>query len=168
MPVRNIVLLATPVDMGELGRLTSMLRSGQLSTDDLVDWTGNVPSDRIKESFHLVEPAGEITTYLSLWNSLGHPERLEAHQALVRWSSGHIPFPGAAFRQIVDLFIHDDSLVRGQVPLGTASSTSRTSPSRCCRSPAPATSSCLRPRPIHSACLAPIWRSWSSTQDTQD
>ena len=77
-----------------------------------------MPADRIKESFHLVEPAGEITTYLSLWNSLGHPERLEAHQALVRWSSGHIPFPGAAFRQMVDLFIHDDSLVRGQVPLG--------------------------------------------------
>ena len=118
MPVRNIVMLATPVDMGELGPLTAMLRGGQLNADDLVDWTGNVPSDRIKESFHLVEPAGEITTYLSLWNSLGHPEQLEAHQALVRWSSGHIPFPGAAFRQIVDLFIHDDSLVRGKVPLG--------------------------------------------------
>ena len=106
MPVRSIVLLATPVDMGELGPLTSMLRAGQIEVDDLVDWTGNVPADRIKESFHLVEPAGEITTYLSLWNSLGHPERLEAHQALVRWSSGHIPFPGAAFRQMVDLFIH--------------------------------------------------------------
>ena len=118
MPVRSIVLLATPVDMGELGPLTSMLRGGQLRPDDLVDWTGNVPADRIKESFHLVEPAGEITTYLSLWNSLGHPDRLEAHQALVRWSSGHIPFPGAAFRQMVDLFIDDDALVRGQVPLG--------------------------------------------------
>jgi len=118
MPVRSILLLATPIDMGELGPLTSMLRAGQLSPEDLVDWTGNVPANRIKESFHLVEPAGEVTTYLSLWNSLGHPERLEAHQALVRWSSGHIPFPGSAFRQIVDLFIRDDALVRGQVPIG--------------------------------------------------
>jgi len=118
MPVRSIVLLATPVDMGELGPLTSMLKTRHLTSDDLVDWTGNVPADRIKESFHLVEPAGEVTTYLSLWNSLGQPERLEAHQALVRWSSGHIPFPGTAFRQIVKLFVEDDALVRGQIPLG--------------------------------------------------
>ena len=118
MPVRSIVLLATPVAMAELGPMTSMLRGRQLAVDDLVDWSGNVPAARIKESFQLLEPAGEVTTYLSLWNSLGHPERLEAHEALLRWSTGHIPFPGAAFRQMVDLFITDDSLVRGQVPLG--------------------------------------------------
>jgi polyhydroxyalkanoate synthase len=118
MPVRSMILLATPVDMAELGPLTAMLRNRQIEVDDLLDWSGNVPAGRIKESFHLVEPAGEVTTYLSLWNSLTHPERLEAHQALVRWSSGHIPFPGAAFRQMTDLFIRDDALVRGQVRLG--------------------------------------------------
>ncbi len=118
MPVRSMIMLATPVDMAELGPLTAMLRNRQIEVDDLLDWSGNVPAARIKESFHLVEPAGEVTTYLSLWNSLTRPERLEAHQAMVRWSSGHIPFPGVAFRQMTDQFVRDDALVRGQVLLG--------------------------------------------------
>lgn len=118
MPVAALMLLAMPVAMEELGPLTSMLAAHQIDVDDLLDWSGNVPAARIKESFHLVEPAGEVTTYLSLWNSLADPERLAAHDALVRWSSGHIPFPGAAFRQVVELFIHDEALVVGEVPLG--------------------------------------------------
>jgi len=118
MPVRAMILLATPLDMSELGPLTSMLRDRRLTVDDLLDWSGNVPPERIKQSFQLVEPAGEITTYLSLWNSLGDPERLQAHDALVRWSSGHIPFPGAAFREMTDLCIHQDALVQGRVPIG--------------------------------------------------
>ncbi len=118
MPVRAMILLATPVDMSALGPLTSMLRDRRLTVDDLLDWSGNVPPERIKQSFHLVEPAGEITTYLSLWNSLGDPERLQAHDALVRWSSRHIPFPGAAFREMTELFIHQEALIGGKVPIG--------------------------------------------------
>ena len=118
MPVTAMILLATPIRMDELGPLTAMLKADQIRPDDLVDWTGNVPPARIKESFHLVEPAGEISTLLSLWNSLADPERLAAHDALIRWSSGHIPFAGGAFRQIDDLFIHRELLVEGTVPLG--------------------------------------------------
>lgn len=60
-----------------------------------------------------------MTTYLSLWNSLVDSGRLEAHEALVRWSNGHVPFPGATFLQIVERFVKDDCLVRGRIPLGT-------------------------------------------------
>lgn len=118
MPVAGAIALATPVRMAALGPLTSMLRDRQIDVDDLVDWSGNVPPQRIKESFRLIEPAGGITTYLSLWNSLGHPGRLAAHDALTRWSGWHIPFPGAAFRQMTDLLIHEEALVGGRVPLG--------------------------------------------------
>ncbi len=118
MPVTSLMLLATPVDMTVLGPLTATLRDRQLGVDDLIDWTGNVPADRIQGGFQLLEPAADVTTYLSLWNSLGDPERLAAHDALTRWATTHIPFPGAAFRQMTELFIHDDALVRGSVPLG--------------------------------------------------
>ena len=118
MPVAGSIALATPVRMGALGPLTSMLRDRQIDVDDLLDWSGNVPAERIKESFHLIEPAGEITTYLSLWNSLGDPDRLAAHDALTRWSGWHIPFPGAAFRQMTELLIRQEALVQGRVPLG--------------------------------------------------
>ncbi len=118
MPVASIMLLATPVRMEQLGPLTAMLKARKIEPDDIVDWTGNVPPARIKESFQLVEPGGEIATLLSLWNSLADPVRLAAHDALVRWSGGHIPFAGAAFRQMTDLFIRQELLVGGRAPLG--------------------------------------------------
>ena len=36
----------------------------------------------------------------------------------MRWSSRHIPFPGAAFREMTELFIHQEALIAGKVPIG--------------------------------------------------
>jgi polyhydroxyalkanoate synthase len=115
--VADLVLLATPVDFTRMDPLSNILRNERLEVDDLLDETGNLPSSTMLEAFRMVEPAGEVVTYLNLWNSFSDPDRLAAHQALIRWSSGHIPFPGNVLRQIVDLFIRDDALVRGVVPL---------------------------------------------------
>ena len=113
-----MVALATPVDFRHLGPLASMLRTEQLDPGLLLDETGNVPASTLLQAFRINEPTGDVATYLSLWNSLADPDRLAAHYAMVGWSSGHIPFPGAAFRQITELFVRDSALLRGRVPLG--------------------------------------------------
>jgi len=66
----------------------------------------------------MMAPTVDVMTLLSLWNSLGDEEALAAHQALVRWSGDHIPFPGAVLHQITDLFVRGRCLVDGKVPLG--------------------------------------------------
>jgi len=118
LPVRNIVLLATPVDFAELGPMANLLRTVRLEPEELLDETGNVPASTLLEGFRMMAPTGDVTTLLSLWNSLAYDEALAAHQALVRWSGDHIPFPGATLRQIVDLFVRGRCLVDGKVPLG--------------------------------------------------
>ena len=118
LPIRNIALLATPVDFAELGPMANLLKAGRLEPGELLDETGNVPASTLLEGFRMMAPTGDVHTLLNLWNSLADEEALAAHQALVRWSGDHIPFPGAAFRQIVDLFVRRRCLVEGRVPLG--------------------------------------------------
>ena len=118
VPVRSIALLAVPLDFSELGPMANLLRSGHLEPEELLDETGNVPASTLLEGFRMMAPTGDVTTLLSLWNSLGDEEALAAHQALVRWSGDHIPFPGAVLRQITDVFLRERCLVHGKVPLG--------------------------------------------------
>jgi len=42
--VRNLVLMATPIDFDEMGSMVAALREGRLSAEDLIDATGNVKS----------------------------------------------------------------------------------------------------------------------------
>ena len=118
LPLRGMVVLAVPIDFGECGPLGRMVRNERFDLDTLLDETGNVPASTMLQAFRALEPTGDVTTYLNLWNSLSDPKRLAAHQALVGWSGDHIPFPGAAFRQIVELFVRDDALLHGRLQLG--------------------------------------------------
>lgn len=118
LPVQSVVLLAVPFDFGELGPMANLLKAGRLQAGELLDETGNVPASTMLEAFRMMTPTGDISTYLSLWNSLADEQSLAAHQALLRWSGDHVPFAGAAFGQVVELFIRQNRLVDGRVPLG--------------------------------------------------
>ena len=118
LPVRSLVALATPVDFGELGPLAKLLRQHRLEPADMFDETGNVPASLILSGFRMSQPTGDIATYANLWQSLANDEHAAAHQAFVGWSSAHIPFPGAAFEQMVDLMVRGDLLRTGWFPLG--------------------------------------------------
>jgi polyhydroxyalkanoate synthase len=117
LPVRSLVALATPVDFGALGLMASLLKQERLQPDDMLDETGNVPASVVLGGFRLAQPTGDIATYANLWQSLANDEHLAAHQAFVGWSSVHIPFPGATFRQVVDLLIRRNLLMTGRLPL---------------------------------------------------
>src|SRR5947207_190358 len=43
--VRNLVLMATPMDFDQMGAMVAALKEGRLNAEDLVDETGNVPAD---------------------------------------------------------------------------------------------------------------------------
>jgi polyhydroxyalkanoate synthase len=118
LPVRDVVLMATPVDLRELGSLAITLGEGRMEPQDMLDETGNVPPSRLLDFFRLVQPTAPLTTYASLWENLRDRDALAAHNALINWSTDHIPFPGAAFVQVVELFVRQGALLAGEVPLG--------------------------------------------------
>jgi polyhydroxyalkanoate synthase len=116
--VRNLVLMATPIDFGEMGAMVAVLREGRLDPDDLVDDTGNVPADALYSGFYMLAPTTEIAQKATLLEHLWNDEFVEGYQAMAQWSRDHVPFPGAAFRQLVDLLVRDNALMSGSIRVG--------------------------------------------------
>ncbi len=118
LPVRSLAVQATPIDFGPLGPMTAMLAHRRIRVDDLLDATGNVPPDVMVNAFRVLQPTADVTGYVNLWQHLWNDDFVSAHQVMTQWSGDHIPFPGAAFRQTADLFIRENRLPTGTVPLG--------------------------------------------------
>ena len=117
-PVHNLILMATPVDFEEMGAMVAMLREGRLSADDLVDDTGNVPADVLYTGFYMQAPTVEVAQKATLLENLWNDEFVEGFQAMAQWSRDHVPFPGAAFRQLVDELIRNNVLMTGSMRVG--------------------------------------------------
>jgi polyhydroxyalkanoate synthase subunit PhaC len=116
--VRNLILMATPIDFGEMGAMVAVLREGRLDPDDLIDDTGNVPADALYSGFYMLAPTTEIAQKATLLEHLWNDEFVEGFQAMAQWSRDHVPFPGAAFRQLVELLVRENVLMSGSIRVG--------------------------------------------------
>jgi polyhydroxyalkanoate synthase subunit PhaC len=118
LPLSGVVLVATPIAFAEMGPIATMFATGVVRVEDAVDDTGNVPPAAVARVIKLVKPTGDLTTILSLWDSLPHRQLLSAHRTMMAWAGDHIPFPGAAAREFVDLGMKRNVFATGTVPLG--------------------------------------------------
>jgi poly[(R)-3-hydroxyalkanoate] polymerase subunit PhaC len=118
LPVRNLVLMATPVDFSAMQAITSLVRDGRLDPEDIIDETGNVPPEVVENAFRLLKPTGEISQYANLWENLWNDAYMEGYQAMGQWTRDHVPFPGAAFRQTVEQLVRRNALMDGTLELG--------------------------------------------------
>ena len=55
LPIRNLALMATPVDYSQMETITALIRDGRLDPEDVVEPTGNVPPDVIENGFKLLK-----------------------------------------------------------------------------------------------------------------
>jgi polyhydroxyalkanoate synthase len=116
--VRNLVLMAAPMDFGAMGPMVAALREGRLNAADLIDETGNVPADVLYTGFFMLAPTTEIAQKATLLEHLWNDEFVEGFQAMAQWTRDHVPFPGAAFRQVVELLVRENALLSGSLRLG--------------------------------------------------
>jgi len=118
MPVRNLVLMATPVDFSGMQAITALVRDGRLDPEEIVEPTGNVPPEVVENAFRMLKPTAEISQYATLWENLWNDEYMEGYQAMGQWTRDHVPFPGAAFRQTVEQLVRRNALMDGSLVLG--------------------------------------------------
>ena len=116
--VRNLILMATPIDFDEMGAMVAFLREGRLTASELVDDTGNVPADVLYSGFYMQAPTTEIAQKATLLENLWNDEFVEGFQTMAQWSRDHVPFPGALFRQLVEEFVRKNVLMTGSIRLG--------------------------------------------------
>jgi polyhydroxyalkanoate synthase subunit PhaC len=116
-PVRNLLVMATPADFGQMPQAMRGVGSGKVDPEDLIDDTGNLPAATVRSSFQLLRPTADLATYADFWENLHDDGFLTTYQAMTTWSREHIPFPGDAFRQSVALG-DSNALARNDVHLG--------------------------------------------------
>jgi polyhydroxyalkanoate synthase len=117
LPIRNLVLMATPVDFTGMGAITALVRDGRLDPEEIVEPTGNVPPEAIENAFRLLKPTAEVAQYATLWENLWNDKYMEGYQAMGQWARDHVPFPGAAFRQTVEQLVRGNALMEGTLEL---------------------------------------------------
>jgi polyhydroxyalkanoate synthase len=117
-PVRNLILMATPLDFGEMGAMVALLRDGRLHADDLVDETGNVPADALYSGFFMQAPTTEVAQKATLLENLWNDEFVEGYAAMAQWARDHVPFPGAIFRELIEELVRKNVLVTGSIRVG--------------------------------------------------
>jgi polyhydroxyalkanoate synthase len=117
-PVRNLILMATPVNMDAMGPMVAALKEGRLDADDLVDETGNVPAGVLYSGFFMLAPTTTVSQYATLLDNLWNDEFVEGYSAMAQWTRDHVPFPGAAFRQVAEQLVRRNALMSGSMRLG--------------------------------------------------
>jgi polyhydroxyalkanoate synthase len=117
-PVRNLAVVATPIDFTQLGPMSTTLADGMLEADDLIDETGNVPAETIVNGFRLIKPLGDLATWAGLCANLWDDDYVESYLAIFGWARDQIPFPGATMRQVVGMFTRENAIVNDSVRYG--------------------------------------------------
>jgi polyhydroxyalkanoate synthase subunit PhaC len=117
-PVRNLVLMASPIDFSEMGAMVAAVLDGRVEVDDMIDETGNIPAGTVYGGFFMQAPTVEVARYATLLEHLWNDEYVDGWQAMAQWSREHVPFPGAVARQIIDEFIRRNVLMSGRIRLG--------------------------------------------------
>ena len=114
LPVSSLITMATPVDFSEMGLFGRMFDGSRLTPDDLIDETGNVSPEVIRNSFRVLKPTADLTQYAVLWEKLWDDKQMEGFQLMGQWTRDHIPFPGKAFRETVEL-MKEGSLMKDRI-----------------------------------------------------
>lgn len=117
LPVHSLAMLAPPIDFTKMRVTENLLGGGRVDPASLLDETGNVPPATLVAGFRMLAPTTDIKTAVNLWHGLQDQAQLHALTNLLSWSSTHIPFPGAAFGQMIELFLRQGLLTAGVVPL---------------------------------------------------
>lgn len=119
-PIKNLVVMATPIDFTKMPPAMSGVGKGRIDPEHVIDATGNVPAASVRGSFTMLTPTADLSTVADFWERLDDDKFLNSYQAMTQWTRSHIPFPGAAFRQTVEIFqegngfINDDLMIGGR------------------------------------------------------
>jgi len=120
LPIRSLVTLATPADYSKMGFMSQMFAAGRLDPDDVIDDTGLVSAARMDEGFQSLKPTDQLVQQVNLFQNLWNDEFVAGFLAMNQWARDQVPFPGAAFRQTVQVLIRDNALMHGVIPFGRA------------------------------------------------
>lgn len=121
--VRNLLLLAAPIDFEAEGLLNLWSKKEYFDVDKLVDTYGNIPAWVLNGAFVMLRPIYNLVDkYIQFWWSLTedmtNDEKIELFLAMERWISDGVPQPGEFFREFVKGCYQENLLIQNRMKLG--------------------------------------------------
>ncbi len=117
--IKNIVLLATPVDFHNDSLLSVWARREYFDVDKFIDTHGNAPDDVLQNTFAMMKPTKNITRYADLMANAKDEEFVETFLAFDYWVNDAVPVAGETFRKFIKDTYQDNLLVKSEMKLGS-------------------------------------------------
>ncbi len=118
LPIRNIILMAAPIDFSECGMFKSWLNPQYFNVNKVVEAYGNMPGEFIDFGSKLLKPVPNfLGTYTGAFDKLWDDKAVEGWLTMNKWVNDGVPFAGAAFKQWIKEFYQENRLVKGTLKL---------------------------------------------------
>ena len=116
-PIRNLVVATVPIDFGVAAIPASWaegLKEGTMNLERFIDSNGVIPPAHIEAMFRSVTSPVYFSPYVTLL-ARSHDKRfVEKWQRMNKWTKGHVPLTGGAFRQLMNDLFKENKLVKGE------------------------------------------------------
>ncbi|MDX5474964.1 MAG: alpha/beta fold hydrolase [Bacillaceae bacterium] len=119
-PIRNLILDVTPIDFSDLNQydqLMSDFRNGDLQVDEIIDAYGVIPAFLMKAGVRMITSPVYYSRYLALLKKYEDEQYVQKWHRFNDWAEGHIPFAGAALKQLINDYVRENKLVNGKIKI---------------------------------------------------
>lgn len=118
--VKNLILLAAPIDFGTReGLLNIWTQSEYFDVDKFVDTFGNCPPAFLQSAFSLLRPVQNlIQKPINFWEHMHEEKFLDDFLATETWLQDNIAVPGETYREFVKYLYQQNLLTKGRMPVG--------------------------------------------------
>ena len=113
-----IVTIGSPIDAHRMGVIHLAAETFFEPTMFISKQLGNVPGPLSSLAFRALTPVKSVTRYVDLIRHMHDDDWVDAFDARNQWITQFIPYPGEAFRQLMQDFMRDNGLVEGTLKLG--------------------------------------------------
>lgn len=116
LPLKNMVLMATPVDFSEKSLMRDWVDPASFNLDQMVEAYGLIPAEVVDFGSKMLKPYNNfVGTYNNFWDKLWDERATESWLSMNKWVNDGVPFAGAAFRQWIQEFYLGNKLASGQL-----------------------------------------------------
>ncbi|WP_462413572.1 alpha/beta fold hydrolase [Neobacillus sp. Marseille-QA0830] len=119
-PIKNLILTVAPFEFSAFpiyDKWIEAVRNDELHVDPVLEALGLIPAPFIEAGVRMITAPVYYSHYLSLLSRADDPKSVEKWQRFNHWTTGHIPFPGAAAKQLMDDFIKENKFFSGKIQI---------------------------------------------------
>lgn len=119
-PIKNLILSTPPIDFSHspaFDQWTSAIRKGNVNFDEFLDAIQTVPGFLVNRVLSLAISPIHFSSYLSLLSRADDPQYVAKWRRFHEWTNDHVPFSGAAMKQMVNDLVMKNKLIKGKLTI---------------------------------------------------